>query len=247
MVTRLVAAPRIDFLNLRRELKLPPQFPLAAQQEADAAAKRVAEGISARAAGVTTDRTDIPFVTIDPSSSRDLDQALCIVPRSEGYRVQYAIADVTSFVPADGELEAETWRRGSTVYLPDGKVPLHPVSLSEAAASLLPGQTRPAVLWTIDLDHDGATTAVRVGRAVVRSRAKLDYVGVQAAAEAGTLESSIAALPDVGRLLVERGLDRGAINLPLLEQEVELIAPGAGTWPCVGRSPQNCGTRRFLC
>ncbi len=227
MVTRLVNAPRIDFTDLRRELKLPTQFPLAAQREAD---KASLEKLASRDA---TDRTDIPFVTIDPPTSRDLDQAVCLSPRGSGFRVFYAIADVSRFVAVGGELEAETWRRGQTVYLPDAKVPLHPVSLSEGAASLLPGEVRPAVLWTIDLDSDGATRSVRVQRAVVRSRAKLDYHGVQAAADTGTLDSAVALLPDIGRLLIERGLARGAMNLPIPEQEVE--EDGVDGWRLVLR------------
>jgi hypothetical protein len=38
VVSRRVTAPRIDFEDLRRELELPTQFPLAAQREADEAA-----------------------------------------------------------------------------------------------------------------------------------------------------------------------------------------------------------------
>ena len=142
---------------------------------------------------------------------------------------------MTAFVPLGGALEAETWLRGQTIYLPDGSVPLHPLSLSEGAASLLPGELRPAVLWTIDLDSHGERTGAMVERAMVSSRAKLDYVGVQAAATAGTLPESIALLPELGRLLIERGLDRGAINLPIPEQEVE--RDGADGWRLVLRSP----------
>jgi exoribonuclease R len=227
VVTRLVRAPRIDFASLRRELELPTQFPLAAQREADAAASRVGAELN------VADRTDLPFVTIDPATSRDLDQALYLRRLEHGFRVFYAIADVSAFVPVGGELQAETWRRGETIYLPDGKVPLHPVSLSEGAASLLPDQTRPAVLWTIDIDADGATTAVRVERALVRSRAKLDYVGVQSGVAAGQLAEPIALLPEVGALLVERALDRGAINLPIPEQELD---PDGGGWRLVLRA-----------
>ncbi len=223
MVTRLVTAPRIEFEGLRCELELPTQFPLAAQREADKVADRVLAELSVEAASQSAvDRTAILFVTIDPATSRDLDQALCLQRRPHGYRVYYAIADVTAFVPHGGELEAETWRRGQTIYLPDGKVPLHPLTLSEGAGSLLPGETRPAALWTIDLDADGVLTEVRLERAVVRSRVKLDYASVQAAADQGTLNESIALLPEIGRLLVGRGLDRGAINLPIPEQEIEI-------------------------
>ncbi len=187
MVTRLVTAPPIDFAALRREWELPTQFPLAAQREADAAAAALA---ARTATPDVADRTDIAFVTIDPASSRDLDQAVCLQRRPDGYRVFYAIADVLAFVPRGGALEAETWQRGQTIYLPDGSVPLHPLSLSEGAASLLPGEVRPAVLWTIDLDPHGERVGATVQRALVRSRAKLDYVGVQAAAANGQLDDA---------------------------------------------------------
>ena len=213
MVTRRVRAPHFDFAALRRELDLPDRFPPAAQREAEEAA---AAPLPDR-----PDRTDIPFVTIDPVGSRDLDQAMCLTRRPGGYRVHYAIADVAAFVRPGGALEEETWRRGQTIYLPDGNVPLHPVALSEGAASLLPDRTRAAVLWTIDLDADGGTAAVTLERALVRSRAKLDYATVQGQFDAGSAAEPIALLPEIGALLTERGLDRGAINLPLPEQEIE--------------------------
>ena len=223
MVTRLIRAPRIDFSDLRRELELPSQFPLPAQHEADQAGARVQDALRARPVSMpVADRTDLPFVTIDPPTARDLDQAMHLSRRGRGFRVHYAISDVTSFVAPDGALAAETWRRGQTVYLPDAKVPLHPVSLSEGAASLLPDQVCPVALWTIDVDPEGATTAARVERAIVRSRAKLDYTTVQADADAGRLPESIALLPELGRVLLERGLARGAINLPIPEQELEV-------------------------
>jgi exoribonuclease R len=167
-----VVAPRIDFSVLRRELKLPGEFPAEAMAEADSAA----HGVPMPA----VDRTDVPFVTIDPATSLDLDQAMHLERRSGGgFRVRYAIADVASFVRPGGPLEAETWVRGQTIYLPDGRIPLHPPVLSEGAVSLFPDVDRAAVVWTIDLDADGGIAAVTLERARVRSRAKLDYEGVQ--------------------------------------------------------------------
>ncbi|SCE71057.1 Exoribonuclease R [Micromonospora matsumotoense] len=226
MVIRRVLAPRIDFGALRRELGLPDSFPAAAQREADEAADAPPPAVA--------DRTNIPFVTVDPAASRDLDQAMHLSARPGGYRVRYAIADVAAHVRPGGPLEEETWRRGQTVYLPDGNVPLHPHALSEGAASLLPDVDRAAVLWTIDLDTDGATVAVGLERALVRSRAKLDYSGVQVAADAGRLPEPIALLPEIGALLTARGLRRGAVNLPLPEQDVE---PDGDGWRLVLRGP----------
>jgi exoribonuclease R len=235
-VIRRVRAPRIDFGALRRELELPERFPPAAQQEADVAASTPPPP--------GADRTDIPFVTIDPPTSRDLDQAVHLARRQGGYRVHYAIADVAAFVRPGGALEEETWKRGQTVYLPDGNVPLHPTSLSEGAASLLPDVDRAAMLWTIDLDEGGDTVDIRLERARVRSRAKLDYAGVQAAVDAGNAPEPVALLPEIGALLVERGLERGAVNLPLPEQDVE---PDDGGYRLVRRSRSRTSTRRSPC
>ncbi|MGC9667201.1 RNB domain-containing ribonuclease [Planosporangium sp. 12N6] len=219
MALRRVRAPHIDFGALRRELNLPEGYPPAAQAEAEESAAQPPRS--------PVDRTDIPFVTIDPPGSLDLDQAMCLQRRSGGgYRVYYAIADVAAWVRPGGAVDLETWRRGQTVYLPDGTVPLHPKVLSEGAASLLPDRDRPAVLWTIDLDADGATVGVAVERALVRSRAKLDYERVQSEVDAGRAADPVALLPEIGKLLIERGLARGAVNLPIPDQEVERDGDG---------------------
>jgi exoribonuclease R len=230
VVLRRVVAPRIDFTALRRELELPDRFPPAAQAEAD----RVA---AAPPPLPRADRTHLPLVTIDPPESMDLDQAMFLERRTGGgYRVHYAIADVAAYVPPGGRLEAETWRRGETVYLPDGKVPLHPPVLSEGAASLLPDRVRAAVLWTIELSADGDTTDVRVERAAIRSRAKLNYPAVQSDVAKGSVAEPIALLPELGTLLIERGLAHGAINLPIPAQEVQPVSGGG--WELVLRGPE---------
>src|SRR5688572_29847041 len=125
---------------------------------------------------------------------------MCLVRRGGGgFRVHYAIADVLSYVAPGGPLDQETWRRGQTVYLPDGNIPLHPRVLSEGVVSLLPDQERAAMLWTIDVASDGAVQSVHLQRARVRSRAKLDYEHVQAAADGKSLPEPIALLPELGR------------------------------------------------
>lgn len=230
MAIRRLRAPQIDFSALRRELELPDEFPPAVQRAAEEAAEG---GPRTTGRDARADHTDVPFVTVDPAGSRDLDQAVHLSRRGSapggGYRVRYAIADVAAFVAPGGPLDKETHRRGQTVYLPDAKVPLHPPVLSEGAASLLPDQPTPALLWTIDLDADGAPTGTTLERALVRSRAKLTYEGVQA-----ELPEPIELLPEIGKLLVAQGLARGAIDLPMPEQEID---PEGGGWRLSLRAP----------
>ncbi|MBV9099033.1 MAG: RNB domain-containing ribonuclease, partial [Frankiaceae bacterium] len=192
---------------LRAELKLPSGFPADVLAEAAAATWDPAGRVDSR---------DLDLVTLDPAGARDLDQAFLIERRGGGHRVHYAIADVAAFVRSGGLVDAEAQRRGETVYLPDGRVPLYPPSLSEGAASLLPGEDRPAVLWQLDLDASGELTATDVRRAIVRSRAQLDYVSLQK-----SQGEVFELLREVGerRLALERA--RGGVSLPVPEQQVD--------------------------
>jgi len=167
------------------------------------------------------DRTDIPFVTIDPPGSRDLDQALHLARDGSGFVVHYAIADVAAFVAPGDPIDEEAHRRGETLYGAVSRIPLHPTVLSEGAASLLPDAIRPALLWTIRVDAEGEGTDVHVERALVRSRGQFDYDGVQQELDGGTAAESFTLLGEVGRLRKVREAARGGVSLPLPEQVVE--------------------------
>jgi exoribonuclease R len=216
---------REGFADIRAELGVPGPFPDAVIAAAEAAARR--PRLPDR------DLTDIGFVTIDPPGSMDLDQAMHIERRHVdgrrgGYRVRYAIADVAAFVSPGDPVDIEAQLRGETVYSPDTRTPLHPPALGEAAASLLPGQSRPALVWVIDLDGDGRQVEVDVVRAMVRSRARLDYEGAQARIEANGIpdDDVLALLAEVGRLRQQLEVDRGAVSLRLPEQEVDVAGDG---------------------
>src|SRR4051812_13394988 len=86
------AALRSGIGAIQAELKVSPDFPPEVEEaaRAAAAAPRLPE----------LDRTDLDFVTIDPASALDLDQALHLERDGDGFVVHYAIADVAAFVTA---------------------------------------------------------------------------------------------------------------------------------------------------
>ncbi|MFG2118323.1 RNB domain-containing ribonuclease [Streptomyces sp. NPDC048710] len=212
-VTGAPEAPlRAALAALRAELGIPDAFPAEVQAEAER---------SAQAPTLPShDATDLPFFTVDPPGSTDLDQATHLSRQGTGFRVRYAIADVAAFVVPGGRLDSEAHKRVNTLYFPDQKVPLHPAVLSEGAGSLLPDRTRPAVLWTLDLDAEGRTVAVDVRRALVRSRAKLDYADVQRQIDSGTAEEPVALLKEIGLARERLEVERGGISLGVPEQEI---------------------------
>ena len=156
---------------IRTQFQLPAQFPAEAEAEATAAA--------ARPRTDHVDRTDVAFVTLDPASSTDLDQAFAIERSGNDLVLRYAIADIGWFIADGGPIDTEAWKRGETIYLPDGKISLYPRLLSEGAASLLPDAQKLAILFTVRIAPDGAATLDGVERAVIRSRAKLGYATVR--------------------------------------------------------------------
>jgi exoribonuclease R len=205
---------RDGIAKIQAELKVSPDFPAEVEAAAEAAAAnpRLPE----------LDRTQLPFVTIDPESSMDLDQALHIERNGDGYMVYYAIADLAAFITPGDPIDLEANRRGETLYGADSKIPLHPKVISEGAGSLLPDQVRPALLWQIAVDATGEGTDVKVERALVKSRRKLSYAGVQRSMDAGDADEVFTLLRELGELRLKREADRGGVSLPLPEQVIDM-------------------------
>ena len=206
---------RAGIERIRAEQEVPDDFP----PDVLAAAEQVRPVLPER------DLTALDLVTIDPESSMDLDQAMHLVrddTGGQGYVVHYAIADLPAVVEPGGPIDLEAHRRGETLYGADRSVPLHPRVLSEGAASLLPDAERAALVWTITLDAAGAMTGRTVERARVRSRAKLDYDGVQGDLDAGRASEQLGLLKEIGELRLAQEADRGGVSLPLPEQQVDV-------------------------
>jgi exoribonuclease R len=210
--------------EIRSQWDIPEGFPPDVVEEARAIEPALPD----------SDRTGIPFVTIDPPGARDLDQALHIERRGEGYTVRYAIADVGAFVPPNGAIDDEARNRGVTMYGPDRRTLLYPSVISEGHASLLPDEPRPALVWTLSLDAAGELGEIDVGRALVRSRDQLDYSTAQRQLDSDSAAESLQLLAEVGRLrqLIEEA--RGAVSLPIPDQEVVRHDDG---WELVYRKP----------
>lgn len=220
------------FAAIRAEQQLPEQFSNQVLEQAqqgidDVNAQRAGNSLSGADTSVPRlDATDVPLVTLDPAGSRDLDQAVHIEradsDNNTGFRVRYAIADVPAFVPPGAALDADTRLRGVTIYCPDQRIGLHPPALSEDAASLLPGQVRPALLWDLHLDAEGALQRKQLDRAWVQSHEQLDYAAVQQRLDADdpALPETVRLLAQVGPLRQQQELDRGGVSLPVPDQVV---------------------------
>lgn len=180
---------RHAFDELRAEMEIPLKFSPEVMTEVDQVVARVTDP-QMDWSGYTDKYLGLEFITIDPEESMDLDQAVHIAPSAHGFTVHYAIADVAAFVTPGGAIDMEAHARGMTFYAPEGRTPLHPPELSEGAASLLPGQVRPAAVWSVELDSAGQVLTSHVERGLVQSRDRISYVAGQQ-----VLDSYAAHLP----------------------------------------------------
>lgn len=204
------------FAQLRDDFDVPGDHPEPVAAAAEVAASRPFDIVQpGEAAGQWqhVDRTDVEFLTLDPASSTDLDQAFAIERSGDDVVLHYAIADVGWFVRHGDPIDREAWRRGVTVYMPDGRAGLHPERIAEDAGSLLPGSPKPAIVFTVRVADDGGVSLDGVERAMVRNRAKLAYSTVTPA----DLPDSF---PELSRRIEENERRRGADRIQWPEQEV---------------------------
>ena len=142
------------------------------------------------------DLRDVPTLTIDAPTSRDLDDALAVLPAQPdgAVRVLISIADVDAAVPAGSALDAEARLRATSTYLAGRVIPMIPEELSEDALSLLPGVDRLALTVELRVDAEGHVAAVDLWESVIRSHQRLSYDVVASFLDEGTTEGIDAAM-----------------------------------------------------
>jgi len=128
--------------------------------------------------------------TIDPTTAKDLDDALHITPLPDG-RVEIGvhIADVSHFLQPKTAVDAEALKRATTVYLVNDVIPMLPRPLCEIACSLNEDVERLAFscVWRMNMDGTlskkgkgkSAKDDIWYGRTVIKSCARLDYATAQ--------------------------------------------------------------------
>lgn len=159
-------------------LEIPYKFPESVLHDAEAVQPA---GLSGR-----EDWRAIPFVTIDPETAKDHDDAVFAEPDTDpanpgGHIIYVAIADVSAYVRPGTNLDREAYLRGNSVYFPDRVVPMLPERISNDLCSLREGEIRPAVAVRIVLAADGRKKIHAFHRVAIRSAAKLTYNQAQAA------------------------------------------------------------------
>ncbi len=227
------AASEIERIEIREGIE--EEFSRAALREAQSFGSRVSEHeIAGR-----TDLRALEFVTIDPATARDHDDAVYAERLSSGaFRVWVAIADVSYYVRPGTELDRAALSRGTSIYLPDRVIPMLPFELSSHLASLIPDESRLALVLEVELGPRGAVRRWHHHEAVVCSRARLSYSAVASALGFASPEGSehdpeaearrplLETLFDASQVIRKKRQRRGALEFELPEPAVGLDARG---------------------
>lgn len=192
------------FLAVISTMDLPVAFPDPVAEEAaripqavrlsscETGAIRGAESVS------RIDQRGMTYVTIDGEDARDFDDAVCLVPDGDGYRLFVAIADVAHYVAPRSVLDREAYARGTSVYFPDRCIPMLPPELSEGVCSLRAGVNRLTMTVEVPIRPGGNPGKPAFYPSVIRSRARLTYDEVHAFLSGGN--GGTAGEPPGGRI-----------------------------------------------
>ncbi len=126
------------------------------------------------------DLRTVPIFTIDSAETKDIDDAVNVLETSDGFELGVHIADVSHYVKPGTELDAEAFRRGTSVYYADQVVPMLPRQLSNGVCSLNEKELRLAFSCLMKLDKNGNLTDYRFVKSVICSRVKGVYSEINA-------------------------------------------------------------------
>lgn len=141
-------------------------------------ALKQAEEIKGKLEGVLAERkdlSDLGFATIDAPSTQDMDDALAVSSRDDGWTLHIAVADPSSLIEAGSPLDKEAFKHAHSQYLPGETLPMLPRDLCENLFSLVAGELRPVLAMHVDIDSDGSIRGCDYEFAAIRSQHKLSY------------------------------------------------------------------------
>ncbi|XP_070609898.1 DIS3-like exonuclease 2 [Erythrolamprus reginae] len=159
--------------------------------------------------------------TIDPSTAKDLDDALsCKLLPDGNFEVGVHIADVSYFVPEGTSLDEVASERATSVYLVQKVIPMLPKLLCEELCSLNPMTDRLtfSVIWK--LSPQGKILDEWFGRTVIRSCTKLSYDHAQSMIEDPERVLRAEELPPISSCHTAAEIHRAVQNLHQIAKQL---------------------------
>ena len=207
------------------EFGLPIHFPEEVEQEAEAIPTQILEKDLAK----RRDMREVTTFTIDPVDAKDFDDALSVQLLDNGnYEIGVHIADVTHYVLPGSNLEAEAYKRATSVYLVDRVVPMLPEKLSNGLCSLRPNEDKLTFSAVFELTPDARIVNEWFGRTAIHSNRRFAYEEAQDIlnANSGDYLEELRLLNELAYKLRDERFKHGAINFETVEVRFRLDENG---------------------
>jgi exoribonuclease II len=216
-----------------------PQFPVEVETFADTLCRNVSIVLNGR-----RDLRDLPLMTIDGPSTQDFDDALSITQEGGHFVIGIHITDVGYFVAKGDRLDQVAQDRCSSIYMPDGKIPMLPAGLSEDACSLKAGQERPAISTLIHISAQGEILNYEIVPSLIRVERQLTFQDADLMVAA---DPTMQALYNIAQKYRQYRLDSGALIIDLPEINIWLQPDGTPALSLANReSPGRLLVSEFM-
>jgi len=165
------------------------------------------------------DLTALSLMTIDGQSTLDFDDALSIEKKGNHYRLGIHIIDVGRFVLKGDCIDQEALSRGSSIYMPDQKIPMLPAMLAEGLCSLKAGELRPAISTMVNLSPSMEIIDYEILPSMISVKHQLTYYDVNLTADQN---QEVVILREIAEKFRRQRLGSGAVQINVPEINVWL-------------------------
>jgi ribonuclease R len=219
-----ISDPSCDIKAAVEEFDLSDNFPKAAIEQAKQAS------VSKKEIKARTDLTKLTTITIDPTTSRDFDDALSLTKDSKGhFHLGVHIADVAHFVPAGSPLDLEAQQRCNSTYFPGACLPMLPEQLSNILCSLVANEDRLTVSVLAHFDKQGTVLDYKIVRSVIKSVKRFTYEEAKQVLDGekkSDLLDNLNLMVELCLLLKKKRYERGSIDFSLPDLVLDVDEKG---------------------
>jgi len=221
----------VDMLSVLRQYALPLSFPKNVLREAELVAKgRLPGDLAPSDLEGRVDCRAHSVITIDPDDAKDFDDAICLQPQGEHWKVWVHIADVSHYVKPGGALDEEARTRGNSTYLVDRVIPMLPEALSNELCSLKPGTDRLTKCVEFVVAEDGRVLNAKFYPAVIRSARRFTYkealAVIQLPAPTDAIERMLQQAHALAQSIRRARFKAGSLDMDFPEAKIRLDEHG---------------------
>ena len=216
---------RTSTLSIIRSFNLIEEFPEDVKKEAVEVSKN---GITDKERENRKDFTKDLVITIDGEDARDFDDAFSMQKKGDKYYLNVHIADVSHYVKEGGKLDAEAFKRGTSVYFPDYVLPMLPVELSNGICSLNPNEDRLSMSVEMVFDKNANVESYNICKGIIHSKYRMTYTLVtkilEGDKETRTKYKEIVSMledsAELAKLLIKKRDNEGQLDFDLPEPQI---------------------------